>query len=165
MKTHYLASTLKVILGIVLSIAVSAAEPVKSGSISIPTPPKAKESVSAEQSCVKSIEIMRRNHGLLLKHSRHKTMRQGIRDIQTSLFACINCHVTPDADGNYPSVNEGNAHFCRSCHQYAAVTIDCFQCHNSHPEEVSSLDEHSSLKNEIAPIKKLDLLGTPSTSQ
>jgi hypothetical protein len=25
-------------------------------------------------------------------------------------------------------------HFCRSCHDYAAVKVDCFECHASRPE-------------------------------
>ena len=26
-------------------------------------------------------------------------------------------------------------HFCRTCHIYAAVSVDCFECHASRPEE------------------------------
>jgi hypothetical protein len=137
MKVHLLVSTLLRILflGLLVLAGASAAEPIESGSIPIPTPPKAKKSVSSEQSCIKPIEIMRRSHGFFLKHYRHDSVRYGIRTIQDSLITCINCHVTPLADGSYPSVKKGTEHFCRSCHEYAAVTIDCFQCHTDHPEE------------------------------
>jgi hypothetical protein len=27
----------------------------------------------------------------------------------------------------------GKDHFCQSCHNYAAVKIDCFECHSSKP--------------------------------
>ena len=78
---------------------------------------------------------MRRQHGLLLKHYRHDTIRRGMRAQHYSLVACIDCHVTADESGNYPTVHHGSEHFCRSCHTYAAVNIDCFQCHTSQPEE------------------------------
>ena len=136
MKVHLLVSILgKLFLGLLLLAGVvSAAETIEGGSIPIPTPPKAKENFSSEQSCIKPIEIMRRSHGFFLKHYRHDSVRYGIRTIQDSLVSCINCHVTPLADGSYPSVKKGKEHFCRGCHEYAAVTIDCFQCHTDHPE-------------------------------
>jgi len=102
--------------------------------IPLPKPPKAKQSFSSEQACVEPIDIIRRHHGDFLKHHRNKTMYQGIRAPQHSLVECINCHVTPNEEGNYPSIHEGREHFCRSCHVYTAVSIDCFQCHSSQPE-------------------------------
>jgi len=121
-------------LGLLLSLAVSAEDMTTSGTVPIPNPPKAKENFSAEQPCVAPKEIIRRNHGQFLKHQREETMRRGVRTTQHSLVACINCHVTQDAAGNYPSIKEGSEHFCRSCHSYAAVSIDCFQCHASQPD-------------------------------
>lgn len=126
----------KLCIGLLLSLAVSADsvdESNLSGGVPIPNPPKAKENFSAEQACVEPIDIIRRKHGLFLKHSRDDTVHHGMRTIQHSLVTCINCHVFPDAKGNYPSIKEGSKHFCRSCHTYAAVTIDCFQCHASKP--------------------------------
>ncbi|MEN8219014.1 MAG: Hdr-like menaquinol oxidoreductase cytochrome c subunit [Pseudomonadota bacterium] len=122
-------------LGLLLSLAVSAEDMTTSGIVPTPNPPKAKEKFSAEQDCVAPKEIIRRNHGHFLKHQRDETMRRGVRTTQHSLVACINCHVTPDETGNYPSIKEGTEHFCRSCHSYAAVNIDCFQCHASQPEK------------------------------
>jgi len=157
MKARYLSILGKLMLGLLLSLTVSAAEPVTSGSVTIPNPPKAKTNFSAEQPCVEPIDVMRRGHGLFLKHYRHDTVRYGIRTLNYSLVTCINCHVTPDEHDNYPDVKNGTEHFCRSCHSYAAVTIDCFQCHASHPdEEISSFDR----VNEVSSIK-LDSLGTP----
>lgn len=111
-----------------------------SGEVPMPEIPKAKHNFSAEQSCIEPTDIMRRQHGLYLKHYRHDTMRRGMRTVQHSLVACINCHVTADAAGNYPTVHKGSEHFCRSCHTYAAVNIDCFQCHTSQPQEFFSSD-------------------------
>ena len=152
---HLLKILGKLSLGLLLSFVVNAGEPTMNGSVPIPNPPKAKERFSTEQACVKSIDIMRRNHGKFLKHSRDDTMRRGVRTIPHSLKGCINCHVTADANGNYPSIKEGVTHFCRSCHTYAAVTIDCFQCHASQPIEPS----HS----QVNTIKPLTSLGTPNT--
>jgi len=118
-------------LGVLLSLAVSAAEP--SSSVNIPEPPKAKENFSETQKCVAPIDDIRRNHGDYLKHQRNKTMHYGIRTTQHSLVACINCHVTADSKGNYPDITN-SSHFCKSCHNYAAVNIDCFQCHATKPE-------------------------------
>jgi hypothetical protein len=40
--------------------------------------------------------------------------------------------VTPGPD-NQPVRVDSRDHFCNSCHSYAGITIDCFQCHNSQP--------------------------------
>lgn len=82
--------------------------------------------------CVADTEYMRRNHMKDLKHQRDQTMHQGIRTKQFSLKNCIECHATPDASGQRTVL--GKDHFCQSCHTYAAVKIDCFQCHSSKPE-------------------------------
>ncbi|RKZ92790.1 MAG: Hdr-like menaquinol oxidoreductase cytochrome c subunit [Candidatus Parabeggiatoa sp. nov. 1] len=118
-----------------LSLAVSADEPQTDARTFIPNPPKAKENFSPTQKCIEPVDIMRSNHGEFLKHHRDDTMHRGVRTIKYSLVACINCHVTKSADGNYPSIKKGSEHFCRSCHTYAAVSIDCFQCHASKPIE------------------------------
>lgn len=118
---------------------------VSSGEVPMPEIPKAKGNFSPEQSCVEPTDVMRRQHGLLLKHYRSDTMRHGVRTLHYSLVACINCHVTADETGNYPTVHQNSEHFCRSCHTYAAVNIDCFQCHTSKPDE--------SINTSVGPIQ------------
>lgn len=81
--------------------------------------------------CVEDTEYMRKNHMKVLNHHRDKTVHEGIRTKQHSLKNCIECHATPDASGKQTVL--GKDHFCQSCHTYAAVTIDCFQCHSSKP--------------------------------
>lgn len=81
--------------------------------------------------CVEDTQYMRRNHMEVLEHHRDKTMREGIRTKQHSLKNCIECHATPDASGQRTVL--GKDHFCQSCHTYAAVKIDCFQCHSTKP--------------------------------
>jgi hypothetical protein len=85
------------------------------------------------ENCVADIDFMRRNHMTMLRHQRDETMREGIRGNQYSLRDCVTCHAVlgPDA---MPVTVASPQHFCRSCHDYAAVNIDCFQCHASRPE-------------------------------
>ncbi len=122
--------------------------------IALPTPPKARGPYSPTQACVAPIPEIRRFHGQYLKHQRNDTMHRGIRTSQHSLVACINCHVVPDEQGQFPNV-QNTDHFCQSCHSYAAVNLDCFQCHASQPDfPVADLSE---LKPEV--------LYTPTTTR
>ena len=85
------------------------------------------------ESCVEDTEFMRRNHMNLLMHQRDETMHEGIREKQHSLKECLSCHAVMGPDA-VPVTVSSPQHFCRSCHDYAAVKIDCFQCHASRPE-------------------------------
>ena len=85
----------------------------------------------AGDKCVEDTEFMRKNHMKVLDHHRDETVHEGIRTKQFSLKNCIECHATPDASGQRTVL--GKDHFCQSCHTYAAVQIDCFQCHSSKP--------------------------------
>jgi hypothetical protein len=75
--------------------------------------------------CLAPPAEMRRNHMAMLQHQRDRTLRLGERGASVSLNACIDCHASP-ASGSVASA-EGD--FCASCHSYAAVTLDCFECH------------------------------------
>jgi len=68
----------------------------------------------------------------LLLHQRDETVHKGIRTKKHSLKECFTCHVVKDKD-NKPLTVSSPKHFCRECHDYAAVSIDCFQCHTSIP--------------------------------
>lgn len=98
--------------------------------------PKANAS-AGEQGCVEPVEIMRRNHMNFILHQRDDTMHRGIRTNNHSLVECVNCHVSKDESGTYPDINS-KQHFCSGCHQYAAVSVDCFQCHASKPEQAQA---------------------------
>ena len=76
--------------------------------------------------CVAPTREMRRDHMKMLLHQRDGTMRQGLREPRFSLKNCIDCH----ADRETGSVL-GKDGFCSSCHAYAAVSIDCFECHTA----------------------------------
>ena len=89
------------------------------------------DAIKGEQ-CVEDTDFMRKNHMELLLHQRDKTMYKGIRTKKHSLKECFTCHVVKDKD-NKPLTVSSPKHFCRECHDYAAVSIDCFQCHTSVP--------------------------------
>ena len=80
--------------------------------------------------CIAPVEEMRRNHMDMLKHQRDRTMRQGIRGEPASLNACIECHAGKKSGSVLGASDSGKGtNFCESCHSYAAVKLDCFECH------------------------------------
>jgi hypothetical protein len=86
--------------------------------------------------CVAETEFMRRNHMELIKHERDIVVHEGIRDGKDSLAGCIACHVAPGPDGAPVSVY-AHGQFCKSCHEFAAVDVNCFGCHSTVPNPVS----------------------------
>lgn len=82
--------------------------------------------------CVLDTAYMRINHMKVILHHRNDTVRQGIRTKRFSLKGCIECHAVPGPNKQPVSVKSPK-HFCRACHDYAAVKVDCFQCHASTP--------------------------------
>ncbi len=95
--------------------------------VPIPAPPKGKG-----DQCVMETSFMRANHMNLLKHQRDETMLKGIRTKKFSLRECVACHAVPGKD-DQPVSYENPKNFCRSCHDYVAVKLDCFECHASKP--------------------------------
>ena len=95
-------------------------------------------------SCVEDTDYMRRNHMDMLKHQRKETVIKGVRNEQYSLKECINCHVVKGPDA-IPLSAASPQHFCRTCHDYAAVSIDCFQCHASRPDAEPRTESHAGI--------------------
>ncbi len=79
--------------------------------------------------CVAPVDEMRRNHMKMLMHQRDQTMHKGIRSTQHSLKGCIDCHASSKTNSVL-----GKDGFCASCHAYAAVSMDCFECHSPAPQ-------------------------------
>jgi hypothetical protein len=96
--------------------------------------PVVEKALKGEQ-CVEPTEYMRRNHMKLLTHHRDETVHEGIRTKKYSLKECINCHASQKTG----SVTAAKDNFCVSCHSYAAVKIDCFDCHSSKPQSTATL--------------------------
>ena len=98
--------------------------------VTAPTVPQGK----GEQ-CVEPTDVMRKDHMEMLKHQRDETMHNGIRTKKHALKECIGCHVQEDEKGQVARFGE-DGHFCSSCHNFAGVNIDCFQCHADRPQEL-----------------------------
>ena len=111
-----------VLLLLLAGAAVAGGEPGR-------TPLPVIERATPGSECVADPAIMRRTHMDLLKHQRDDTVRGGIRGAKFSLKACVACHASRETR----SVARGETNFCVSCHSYAAVKIDCFECHASRP--------------------------------
>jgi hypothetical protein len=108
------------------AIALSCAAFAADTSSRVPLPTIA---VDASTQCIEPPERMRRLHPELLRHQRDRTVRDGVRGARVSLNACIECHAGKGTGVAAGSV-VGNAQaFCESCHRYAAVRLDCFECH------------------------------------
>ena len=91
-----------------------------------PTIPKA---IKGKQ-CVSDTSDMRRNHMDYLKKHRVEALREGIRTKQYSLRECLECHVP--AKGSETTAESGQ--FCKNCHVYVGVKLDCFECHATQPD-------------------------------
>lgn len=109
-----------------LLVAASCAAPAQQAR----TPKPVIEPAAQGTKCVADADFMRRNHMDLLKHQRDDTVRAGDRAGRFSLQACIQCHASVKTS----SVAQAETNFCVSCHSYAAVKIDCFECHASKPK-------------------------------
>jgi hypothetical protein len=90
------------------------------------------------EQCVEPTQEMRTNHMKMLKHQRDLTVIEGVRTKKHSLNECIACHVVPDSNGKFPKIGT-EQHFCSTCHIYASVKVDCFQCHATKPDESGSM--------------------------
>jgi hypothetical protein len=62
----------------------------------------------------------------LLRHQRDRTVREGERVTRHSLARCVACHAGKETG----RVTGGSDAFCEGCHRYAAVRLDCFECHS-----------------------------------
>jgi len=135
-KLHRLVSGLALAAGLILASASSLAHDKeahaagKSGRVPLPV-----HNIEKGDQCVEPVELMRRDHMKFILHQRDKTMHDGVRTTQHSLKNCIDCH----ADTKTGSVL-GKDGFCESCHAYAAVKLDCFECHSSLREASAGKD-------------------------
>lgn len=116
-------------LGAVLALgglaAVHAADPKPGGRVPGPT-----VKIEKGEKCVEPTEEMRRNHMEMILHQRDRTVHDGIRSVKHSLKNCIDCHANPKTNSVL-----GKDGFCESCHTYAAVKMDCFECHTPSPRK------------------------------
>ncbi len=121
------------VLALVLGLAAGLEAQAADDGFPVPRPPKGQ----GEQ-CVAPTEVMRRDHMNLLLHKRDQTMQDGIRTKRFSLKECVACHAVAGADGK-PVGYDNPKNFCRQCHDYTAVSIDCFECHASKPDSMKQV--------------------------
>jgi len=95
-------------------------------------------------------EYMRKFHMEMMKHDRDLTMRDGNRSIEASLKECFDCHTVKDEETGDPVTYQDERHFCRTCHDFAAVKVDCFMCHRSTPE---GFEEPSPLHSRLLDLR------------
>lgn len=108
------------------------------------------------EKCVDDTAFMRTNHMEKILHQRDDTLRKGIRGEAYSLKECISCHVPENTDVRYGD----DKHFCSSCHNYAAVTIDCFQCHADRvtsDNKQAAINPHTKSNHHIADTDKQEV--------
>lgn len=141
-----------------LALGAASASATEVGRTPVPLPVKP----ANVEKCVADTDFMRRNHMKTLLHQRDETMREGVRAKQFSLANCVSCHAVKGADGK-PVAYADPKHFCRTCHSYAAVRVDCFECHASRPDEKGKAAERrdnssdtalSALTAHVAEMKK-----------
>ncbi len=82
--------------------------------------------------CVKPAAQMRRQHMEFIKHQRIVTVHEGVRDTPYSLAGCVACHVRYD-ERQIPTPINHPDQFCGACHAFAAVDLNCFDCHAAVP--------------------------------
>ncbi|MFN3397293.1 MAG: hypothetical protein ACK4ZS_02020 [Sulfurimicrobium sp.] len=123
-------------VSVVAVASADAHEESSSGRVPVPVHPEGKG-----DKCVRDTAYMRRHHMELLKHQRDETVHKGIRTTEYSLKNCVSCHASKDTNSVL-----GKNGFCQSCHSYAAVTLDCFECHASKPKAATPF--HSALNQD-----------------
>ena len=111
--------------GIVVSVMLNDSRSASElGQVELPAP----EAPQKSERCVEPTDLMRRDHMKFLLHQRDATVIEGERGTKYSLTGCIECHNPKIAD--QPVVRyENPQHFCASCHEFASVKHDCFECH------------------------------------
>jgi hypothetical protein len=116
--------SLLLVLGVMCAGAVA-----DEGSTLLPAIPAAVKG----DACVEPTDVIRRRHMDFLMHQRDDTVKGGIRGAKHSLVGCIDCHAQSDAQGAAIPVN-AEGQFCQSCHGFAGVRMDCFECHATVPD-------------------------------
>lgn len=104
-------------------------------------------------SCVEPTERMRRMHMDFIKHQRISTVHEGIRATKYSLTGCVDCHVSRDTQARPLPIDRADQ-FCGACHAYAAVDLNCFDCHASVPNH-TELDAEAQAAHRAAGVEML----------
>jgi len=116
--------------GLALCCAAAQAQPPAPGSPGrVPLPVL---QVDRTTTCVAPPEVMRREHARMLAQ-RKELVRQGVRGGPQALQGCLECH----ADRRTGVAAGTPQAFCQACHDFVAVRLDCFACHQPAPGAVA----------------------------
>ncbi|MBL8348759.1 MAG: hypothetical protein JNL87_00465 [Burkholderiaceae bacterium] len=116
---------------VLLALLAAGAIAAPSGGVRTPVPAV---EPALQGPCIADPATMRRQHPDMLRHQRDETVHQGIRGAKASLQGCIRCHASKTTG----SVAAAKTDFCVACHSYAAVKVDCFECHASRPKGLAA---------------------------
>lgn len=92
---------------------------------------------------------MRRWHMSMMLHDRDETMYNGVRPAHASIGQCFECHAVRDEAGTFVTYDD-ERHFCRACHDFASVKVDCFDCHRSTPEGFEEPAAHAAWSGSVS---------------
>jgi len=116
-------------LALAAAVAAAGLTPAAAADSAASRVPQPTVAISTPGKCVEDTQFMLRNHMDLLKHHRDRTVHEGVRTTQHSLANCVACHASPKTGRVIGSEDA----FCEGCHRYAAVKLDCFECHADRP--------------------------------
>ena len=102
--------------------------------------------------CIADRDVMRRDHMRMLLRYRHQVVREGAHQPQHGIEDCVSCHAVKGVDGGPVSIDSPQ-HFCRVCHDYAAVRIDCFECHPSRPQALPVQNGRALTGDDVAALE------------
>src|SRR5512144_3449017 len=118
------ARAMRLLAAIPVALALLAS-PATAADASTARVPKPVLATPSSDKCVDDPAFMRRNHPDLLRHQRAQTVHEGIRTPRDGLANCVSCHASRQTGRVTGSADA----FCESCHRYAGVSLDCFECH------------------------------------
>ncbi len=137
---------LAAVFALTAAIAPARAEDAYAGRTPEPVIPKGQG-----EHCIRSNAFMRRYHMTMLLHQRDVTMHEGGAPGEFSITRCVQCHVVKGADGKAVTYADPR-HFCRACHDYEAVSIDCFECHASRPPTEDKAETAADADHDLAAL-------------
>lgn len=148
MTAHRAGHVLAGSFGLLISLSVQAEEV---GGFVVEGSPAAKL-----DACVEPTEYMRRNHMELIEHQQDATVYGGIRGTKHSLAGCVECHVGYEGAEPVPINDKGQ--FCSACHEFAAVKLNCFDCHATIPDGKSWNQEIAAMHDQLRDGTRLSAL-------
>ncbi|MGE5198750.1 MAG: sulfate reduction electron transfer complex DsrMKJOP subunit DsrJ [Rhodospirillaceae bacterium] len=97
---------------------------------SAPSPPPALQRPAGASRCVAPTGFMRASHMTLLAGWRDRVVRDGVRSYVDDDGREVTMSLSQTCVG---ACHADKAKFCDRCHDYAGVTVTCWNCHDAPP--------------------------------